>query len=70
MSDFIVAHRLSVLIAYNILFVAWLNLVVSKYFDRNDICLIEYKEEYEAWFPYFSIFLMGCSFFVQFLYDV
>lgn len=70
MSDFIVAHRLAALITYHILFVAWGNLAISKHFGWNDICLIEYKEEYDAWFPYFTLFIMACSFFVNFLYAV
>jgi len=49
MSNFVVAHRLSVLIAYNILVVVWGNLVLSKYFGCDDICLIKYKEEYDDW---------------------
>lgn len=70
MSNFVVEYRLAVYATYNALFVAWANIAISKYFGNNKFCLFDYKEEYDAWLPSFSFFIICLGFFVDFLYQL
>jgi len=67
MSELIIANRYAFFIAYKVLFLVWGNLVFSKYFGEYSV--IEYKKEWNEWFPHLSLLVVVYGYFVDFFYS-